>query len=86
MKTLRLIWKCPISKYAFICSISRKAIRLRRINHPGTIYLSHKAEINAVLRGLKFESDPDIWQISSDFERRRFATDSYDYAILSIIV
>ncbi len=57
--------KCSISKSALICSRSRKA----KILTTG---------IHRVFRGLKFEPDADIGQISADFERGRFETGSQD--------
>jgi len=51
--------KCSISKSPLICSRSRKA----KILTTG---------IHVVFRGLKFEPDADIGQISGDFERGRF--------------
>ncbi|MBW1820613.1 MAG: hypothetical protein JRI92_02440 [Deltaproteobacteria bacterium] len=59
-------------------SRSRKAIRLRRINHRNTCSISRiaiKVSADASLRVTKvpkFESDADIGQISADFERERF--------------
>ena len=35
--------------------------------------------IHVVFRGLKFEPDEDIGQISADFERGRFAIGSIDH-------
>ncbi len=58
--------KCSISKSALICSRSRKA----KILTTG---------IHGVFRGLKFEPDADIGQISADFERGRFEIGSLVY-------
>jgi len=58
--------KCSISKSSLICSRSRKA-KILTIG------------IHVVFRGLKFEPDADIGQISTDFERGRFEIGSKVY-------
>jgi len=60
--------KGSISKSALICSRSRKA----KILTTG---------IHVVFRGLKFEPDADIGQISADFERGHFEIASAIYIV-----
>ncbi len=57
-------------KNANFCSSSRKAIILT-------------TGIHGVFRGLKFEPDTEIGQISADFEKWRFAKVSYHWAVSS---
>jgi len=58
-------------KNAQFCSNSRKAIRLRRINHRNICNISRIAlKLHCVP---KFEPDAEIGQISTDFERECFS-------------
>ena len=68
-------------------SKSRKAIRLRRINHKNTWSISKialKVSADASLRVTKvpkFSPDVALGQISADFERGCFETASYGLAL-----